>query len=604
MPELEGRITGDPSGFIKASRTAQTSLGRLTKKGAKSGKSLSKSFKKARDAFNKVGKAAAGAALKVGVLAAAAGTAALAATAVKSINLAREQIRVEKQLAAVLKSTGGAAGLTAKELTRHAAALQKVTNFGDEVTIGAQAMLLTFTKIGRDIFPRATEAIQDMAVAMQIGLKEATLQVGKALNDPIRGMTALTRSGITFTQQQKDQVKALQETGQLMKAQTIIIKELETQFGGSARAAADPLIQLKNVVGDLGEEIGKGLIPIVNAFAKAAIPVFAKTGAEFKALAAIIKKRSANIEEAFGGIGETATFQGGLLTLAFDNVAAALRSISEPLAGAITGFEILLNTAQLAVSGFRQLALAGQLAAAAIRDFTNSTEETRQALANAEVQLAEAARRGAELKDALTLDGITERFNEIKGAIDGTADSVKDFSEEIKKQTADQAKLGEEVQRTTTRLREQQEAFDKTRTGGPGDGGEDRPPRRRRRGGGRRGRLTLGIAGPRRQGQASFPGLTGAAGQFGTVGSRHFGGQLTRSGVFTGQRGEFVIKRSAAQAIGPDLLRRLNRGGDINVTNNINASDRSSLGTRAQIRAMLPELRRQTKLGVRQGGPF
>ncbi|KKN14484.1 hypothetical protein LCGC14_0995550, partial [marine sediment metagenome] len=281
--ELEGRIGGDARGFLQASKQAQSSLSRLTKSGDKSGKSLTGAFKKVRASLNSAAKAAASAAIKFGAVAAAAGAAALAAGAIKAINLARVQIKAEQQLAAVLKSTGNAAGVTAKELLAQASALQQVTNFGDETTISAQAMLLTFTKIGRDVFPQTTEAVLNIATAMKTGLKEAATLVGKALNDPIKGLTALTRVGITFTEAQKEQIKAFEETGQTMRAQTVILKELEVQFGGSARAIADPLIQLKNTIGDVGEEIGKVLIPAVNSLAKAAIPVFARTAAEFKA---------------------------------------------------------------------------------------------------------------------------------------------------------------------------------------------------------------------------------------------------------------------------------------------------------------------------------
>ncbi len=85
--------------------------------------------------------------------------------------------------------------------------------------------------------------------------------------------------------------------------------------------------------------------------------------------------------------------------------------------------------------------------------------------------------------------------------------------------------------------------------------------------------------------------------------SRQHGGFLNATGPFNGHRGEFVIRRRAAQELGPAMLRRLNRG-NLTVNNTINATDRSTIGTRAQIRAMLPELRRQTRLGVLQGGPF
>lgn len=162
------------------------------------------------------------------------------------------------QLEATLRSTSGAAGLTSDELTKMASGLQKITTFGDEAIIEMESLLLTFTRIGRDIFPRATESILDVATKMRTDLKSAALQVGKALNDPVGGMDALSRSGIQFTDTQKDVIKEFVETGRVAEAQLVILKELETQFGGSARAARETfggaLESLRNAFGDLLEQ--------------------------------------------------------------------------------------------------------------------------------------------------------------------------------------------------------------------------------------------------------------------------------------------------------------------------------------------------------------
>lgn len=167
------------------------------------------------------------------------------------------QEKASAQLEAALKSTGGAAGLSAEALKSYAGELQNATTFGDEAIISAQAMLLTFTKIGTETFPRATRAVLDVAQAMGTDLKSAAIQVGKALNDPLAGITALSRSGITFSESQKDVIKALVETGQTAQAQRVILKELETQFGGSAMEARNTLggalASLKNAFGDLLE---------------------------------------------------------------------------------------------------------------------------------------------------------------------------------------------------------------------------------------------------------------------------------------------------------------------------------------------------------------
>ena len=178
----------------------------------------------------------------------------------KYIAATAESERVQTQLAAALKSTGSVAGQTIQSLNAHADALKRMTSFDDEAINGAQALLLTFTKIRGDTFPKATEAVLNLATAMHTDLQSAAIQVGKALNDPILGMTALTRSGIQFTEQQKAMVKHLVESNDMIGAQKIILKELENQFGGSARAArgtlGGALSALSNAFDDLFEATG------------------------------------------------------------------------------------------------------------------------------------------------------------------------------------------------------------------------------------------------------------------------------------------------------------------------------------------------------------
>lgn len=188
----------------------------------------------------------------------------LAAAVTGSIAAFRTQEQVEFKTQAVIKSTGQAANLTANEIFKMAGALQDVTTFGDEAIIGGQNLLLTFKNIGKDVFPQATETMLNMSEAMGTGLKESAIQLGKALNDPKVGLTALQRVGITFNETQKEQIKTMQEAGDVAGAQKIILKELESQFGGMARAAAKgtgAFIQLQNIVGDLVEDLGRELAP-------------------------------------------------------------------------------------------------------------------------------------------------------------------------------------------------------------------------------------------------------------------------------------------------------------------------------------------------------
>lgn len=179
------------------------------------------------------------------------------------VNSFAESEQALARMEAVLKATGGAAGLTSQELQNFAAQMQQTTMFEDDAVISAQAVLLTFKQIGSDVFPAATMAAADMATVMGMDLQSAITMVGKALNEPVEGIGALRRVGVQLTDQQEAMVKALMDVNDVAGAQAIIMGELESQFGGAAEAAAatstGALAQMKNAFGDVKEAIG-GLI--------------------------------------------------------------------------------------------------------------------------------------------------------------------------------------------------------------------------------------------------------------------------------------------------------------------------------------------------------
>lgn len=210
--------------------------------------------------------------LKVAAIATAAAGAAAIAFGVSSVKSFQESENAVAQLNAVLKSTKSVAGVTAKSATNLADSLQRVTKYSDEEVLSAESMLLTFTKISKDIFPKATKTVLDMSTALGQDTKASAIQLGKALQDPILGITALRRVGVNFSADQKEVVKNLVETGRSAEAQRLILKELNTEFGGSAEAAGKTfsgrLTILRNQFDEVKESIGKvlvdGLSPLVS----------------------------------------------------------------------------------------------------------------------------------------------------------------------------------------------------------------------------------------------------------------------------------------------------------------------------------------------------
>lgn len=216
-----------------------------------------------------------GSAMKVGLLAAGAGLVAVGGAFAGAVKAAAESEKITAQTAAVLKSTGGAANVSAKQVQNLGNEISAYSGLADESVRESQNMLLTFTKVrneagkGNDVFTQATKSIADMSVALGTDMKSSSLQVGKALNDPVKGVTALTRSGVSFTQQQKDQIEAMQESGDMLGAQKMILGELETQFGGAAKAAGSTFSgavnKLKNAFGDTLRDAVMPMLPALTS---------------------------------------------------------------------------------------------------------------------------------------------------------------------------------------------------------------------------------------------------------------------------------------------------------------------------------------------------
>jgi hypothetical protein len=184
-----------------------------------------------------------------------------------SLDAAIQAEKADANLAATLKSTQGAAGMTATEIKRLSASLADMSGQDDEAIQNANSMLLTFTKIGKEVFPQASEAIVNMAAKFG-SLESASIQVGKALNDPIAGVTALRKVGVALTDAQEESIRSFMAVNDIASAQKVILGELETEFGGLGAAMGQTLDgkmkRLETNIGNLGEAIGMKLLPVLS----------------------------------------------------------------------------------------------------------------------------------------------------------------------------------------------------------------------------------------------------------------------------------------------------------------------------------------------------
>jgi phage-related minor tail protein len=163
---------------------------------------------------------------------------------------------------------GGQTDTVVKRLQDYATAQMKMTGIDDDVIKTAQAKLLTFKNLASSagemggMFDRATAVSADMAAVFGGDASSNAVLLGKALNDPVKGLASLSRVGVQFTEDQKELIKGMVESGDVAGAQTLIMKELETQVGGTAEASATAGEIMKAKFDDAVQSLGTTLMPV------------------------------------------------------------------------------------------------------------------------------------------------------------------------------------------------------------------------------------------------------------------------------------------------------------------------------------------------------
>jgi phage-related minor tail protein len=229
----------------------------------------------AETGLNKLGKSAKRLA-KIGAAAFAAVGAGAVVMGKKLLDAGERAATSNARIEQITKSMGqfeGATDQVTDRLVTLAEKTAKLVGVDQNLIKEGQALLLTFKSVSADadkvggVFDRATKAAIDLAAAGFGSVTTNSIQLGKALEDPIKGLAALGKSGVTFTAEQKELIKTLVETGRVAEAQEIILKAVETQVGGTAEATANASDRMKVAFSQLQESLGERLLPVFEKFA-------------------------------------------------------------------------------------------------------------------------------------------------------------------------------------------------------------------------------------------------------------------------------------------------------------------------------------------------
>jgi hypothetical protein len=251
---LNVEILGEFKKLAQATQGAQTSLGKLNTTASKISSGMSKAF---------------------GALGISLGAVAFVNFTKNAIEAAEQVVVADKRLIQVTESMGlfgDKSGTVTTRLSRLASQTELLTGVTSETTKQVQTSLMTFGELAKSAdqvsgnFDRATKAALDLAAA---GFGTATgnaIQLGKALNDPIKGLTSLAKSGVTFTDQEKERIKVLVESNKMGEAQALILKAIETQVGGTAEATVTSSAKMKAAFGQIEDAVGLALLPVLEKF--------------------------------------------------------------------------------------------------------------------------------------------------------------------------------------------------------------------------------------------------------------------------------------------------------------------------------------------------
>ena len=256
-----------------------------------------------------------------------------------SIAEAREAQVTTARTQSVIKSMGLGSIVTANQIGKLAMSISNKTAVDDEAIQSGQNLLLTFGNVAKSagqangVFSQTSQLMVDMSAAMGTDVKSSAIQLGKALNDPTRGVSALTRVGVSFSESQKTQIANFVKTGQVAKAQGLILGEVKNQFGGAAASMATPAERAKVAWANFQEQIGGLLLPIIDKLL---------TGLSGKVIPAV---------STFVTQIQTGSGAGGRLATAFGTVSSVLstvvgfvnqnRTAFATFLGVLAGFQII-----------------------------------------------------------------------------------------------------------------------------------------------------------------------------------------------------------------------------------------------------------------------
>jgi hypothetical protein len=332
------------------------------------------------------------------------------------------------KLSSVLRATGGAAGISAGELATWRQELYESTLLTTQQIDEMSTLLLTFRNISDTTFPRAQRAVADMSIIFG-SLDSSAMQLGRALQDPITGISALRQVGITFSAEQENQIRTFTELNDLASAQAVILSEIENQVGGTAQA----MTELSTAGFD---RMGRAINDLKSSFGAFIAENFGPT---INALALRLEQASALMNR--NRTGRSIVVDGAEMTSMqdFDDAIEYIQNRIQAITRSGDAFGLLTEVPQLLAverqlrSNIQGIMLQQRVTEQNLREETEERVYLEQILAkeksNGAIASAESLKRQLDIIEVVeeTVKNYKELAEEIKKVLDDLPDLVKEF---------------------------------------------------------------------------------------------------------------------------------------------------------------------------------